>query len=305
MKTINLILHADRADDPLPVNHLAATISDYLAAIDPTTQTIIEPINNVYSWLMAINVLGTQTDLRIKRFFSISHAWESGLALGKHLSDDMEKSLDTKIEQLYGYFDTGGSDSDEPILAKGSNDYQHYNTYQMRISNLNLLPEQCKKNLQSTFEEAEGIFLIGCNTANEDWKENYHPTICDVFAEVIGKVVHGANYYSKVFGCIETQIAGPLLTYEWNQVELAYSEPEPDYPVLLVPGAWGVMQLVKYLLFRSSPEAGPFQLPPLSFYTPPPVSVDDPEKQWTDLYDVIGLYRKFMTPCYPKPGLLP
>ncbi|MFG0318174.1 MAG: hypothetical protein ACF8XB_12945 [Planctomycetota bacterium JB042] len=301
MSERNVIVHANDPGDELPVNHVAETLREFLAKRDASVPTEVVAVDDPIGWLRAVGALqpGPVAPPRIRHFFSLSHAWEGGLTLGPEHTGARKAELAAEIVRLGG---RGGEGEDAaPRLTEGPDDLTQYRTHQLRISNLRHLPAPIVQRLREVFADAVGIFVAGCNTANEDMIEDAAPTFCTELAAVLNKTVHGANYYSKVFGYVPDPSGDGTVDYEWESVDLAASAPHPGHPVLLVPASWGGRQLVKYLFLKSFPETGVFEFPPFGIEDPPDVDDVGVEKDWTELFDVIGLYRRFLTPCSPAP----
>jgi hypothetical protein len=162
-------------------------------------------------------------------------------------------------------------------LEYGPDDYTQIRTHQIRVSNLMLLPENAKDNMRLTFGEAEGVFVVGCRSAEQSDEPNLD-SFCQAFANTIGRTVHGAAHYFKVF---QRQEDG-----NWDKVDLYRSDPAPPAhkPVVLVPGAKGGGQYIKY----TSPK-------PLGLGRPDPTSASFPATE-----DLIALYQTMLSPCHPE-----
>lgn len=291
----NVILIADEdgsvsAGKQLPLNHIAESLKLHLETADPQTPTDIHIVRNALDYLEQCNAFRTPA-YKIRRFFSFSHAWPGGLilthydggipyqqpagAVGPEIHD---QSVFEQINFLYGdrrpkddsTFDDLASPADYP-LPVGNNDATEIKTHQMRVSNLIALPQAAIENLRLTFADAVGVYVVGCRTAQEFDVELLN--FAQAFADAAQKPVYGASYYSKVF---QRQADD-----QWVQVDLTRSSPAPDYaqnPVVLIPGARGGAQFLKYLWeYGRDPN-----LPPIP-----------------QTADLIALYQAMLTRCDP------
>jgi hypothetical protein len=292
-----VIAKEDQSIDPdaqLPLNHIANTLKKYLEIVDPGTPVDIIEVGDAIQYLQTLNAFRTPA-YKIRYFFSFSHAWPAGLKLThfqesgpgaipyeRGLGDSGPQIHDPELFNLINFL-YGASpsleDSDldleqsqfEPLLPVGENDYTQIKTHQIRVSNLIYLPPDALKNLQMTLQDCEGIFAVGCRTAEESDERNLD-SYAQALANISKKTAHGAAYYSKVF---HRNGEG-----NWEEINLTRTDPTPDNPVVLVPGSLGGLQYIKYLYEHGG--SGPRPLAPF------------PED-----FDLINLYRTMLVPCHP------
>lgn len=308
----NIILIADEdasvdANDQLPLNHIASSIKRHLEKIYPDTPTDIHVVRSALDFLKWCNAFRTPT-YRIRYFFSFSHAWPGGLKLTNYDDDvdyiQLDGSSDPQIHdaELYQlinfkYADLRAredtefdflADEEDYHLKWGPDDFNEIRTHQMRISNLRYLPQEAKDNMFHTFADAEGIYIVGCRTA--DLPDVPEPSFCQELANLLQKTVYGAAYYSKVFkfGQLPPEMIEPMFPMVsqqgqgWQQVDLSRTDPEPDpkNPVVLVPGTRGGYQYLYYRAFLGR---------------------DDPDiADFPETVDLLRVYEEMLTPCYPK-----
>lgn len=257
----------------LPLNHLADTVKAYLADIDPQTPTDIHEVSDAIGWLRPLQAFQTPT-YKIRRLFSFSHAWPGGLDLkhyprGTNYESDIHDPL--VLERLTQLYDPRlFADTSIELLPTGTDDERTVKTNQIRISNLRWLPAVVKARLRRTFAQSEGVYIVGCRTAQEDGVP--HPPFCSELANVIGRQVRGAAYYSKLFS--------PEPGGGWEERTVTRSSARPDeQPLVLVPGSYGTFQLVGYV----ATEGLPPQIPGF-----PPTS------------DLLEIYETFLRPTDPE-----
>ncbi|MGB7981428.1 MAG: FAD-dependent oxidoreductase [Candidatus Nanopelagicales bacterium] len=235
----------------LPINHTAESVRAYLATVDPGTRTDVHVVADPVEWLARLNAFDQPT-YRIRYLFSFSHAWPGGLDL-KHYpkGTDYETVIHdpTVMTRLGEVYDPRPFDqTSAATLPTGTDDLLTFKTNQIRIANLSFLPEEAKQRLRRTFTDAEGIYIAGCRTAQQEGVP--HPPFCAALAALIGKPVRGAAYYSKVFS--------PDAEGNWHQRDLTRDDPTPaDQPVVLVPGGYGRGQLAGYLWAHGLPPSLP------------------------------------------------
>ncbi len=290
----NLILIADEhasvpADKQLPLNHVAASLKLALETVDPHTPSDIHVVATPLDFLERCNAF-RDPPFKVRRLYSFSHAWPAGLVLTHHTgavpyrqpvgtigAEVHDEAVYDRMNFLYG--DNRPSEDSQPLdplnpfLPIGEDDLTEVKTNQLRIANLLLLPHEAVARLRVTFADADGVFLVGCRTAEQD--ESTRLSVAQVMADLIGRPVHGAAYYSKVF---QRDDDG-----EWDELDLARGDAAPDHaahPVVLVPGSLGGAQRVKYFF------AHDFELP----------DVVAPSGD-----DLPALYAACLTRCDPKP----
>lgn len=272
----NLVLYAAEkgtaAGDQIPVNHVARSIADYLGAIDPGTPTDTLEVGDPVDFLYRIGAHAGPLAYRVRRLFYVGHAYESGLILTDYPDGTPyekpasgsatlwihDADVATRLGELYG------------VSRKfGENDYTEFKTHQVRVSNLRLLPPFFKENLRWTLAKSEGIYLLGCRAADEiDLKET---TFCQELANVSGRPVHAAAYYSKFFS---SDAAG-----EWVPYHKTRSDPDPtDRQVILVP-AQGIGSAFAFFKRHQVLKSVPDPLPTC---------------------DLIAVYEHILTRCDPE-----
>jgi hypothetical protein len=294
----NLILIAEEhpsvdEDDRLPLNHVAESLRLALEAADPDVPTDVHVVDNVLAFLERINAF-QEPPFKVRRFYSFSHAWPGGLLLMNH--DDgvpyqqppgaigpeiHDPVIHDRLNFFYGdgrtRVDAEPLDLVEPLLPIGPDDLTEVKTHQLRISNFLVLPLEAITRLRLTFSDAIGVHLVGCRSA--EGEDVAGLSVAQAMADVIGKPVHGAAYYSKVF---QRADGGG-----WSELDLSRSDPAPHYaanPVVLVPGAKGGAQFIKYVLEHGS--------------GPPPLVAPQGE-------DLIAIYTATLTRCDPRASAAP
>jgi len=239
----NILLIAavdDSRDGQLPLNHVAASLKSHLERIDPDTPTDIYVVSNALEYLEHCNAFRPPA-YKIKYFFSFSHAWDGGLVLESY-GDDVpylrpagstgeqihDQALFEDINFMYG--DPRPTEG-VPLLPIGKVDTNTIRTHQMRVSNMNKLPDMAKQYMRMTFAETSGIFIVGCNTAGyaEYGKNAPLASFSKAFANVVGKTVRGAIYPSNVFQF--------MADGKWHKVSLERQDNPPDSPIILAPGS--------------------------------------------------------------------
>ncbi len=292
LRNIILIATEDAAvpeDDQIPINFAANSLKKYFDDQNNGISTEIFEVSNALEWLEAINAFRIP-QFQINYFFSLSHAWERGLNLVNYpdgtdyISTIHDPDLFDQINLVYGYpsdnenyasedFDEEVEDLVENVFEYGPNDFTQIRTHQIRISNLTKLPDIYRARLIHTFQKAKGIFLLGCNTDNEDVGPN--STFCDAFATLVRKQAYGAFYYSSFFT--------PDDDDEWEAIDISRQAPDsevPDGPIVLVPGKYGLIASLGYIwTYRALP-------PDLASFP--------------DDTDLLTVYRDMLTRCDPQ-----
>ena len=313
----NIILIADEdssvdADEQLPLNHIAAALKRHLEKVDANTPTDIHVVRHALDYLQWCNAFRLPP-YKIRYFFSFSHAWPGGLTLVNY-DDDVPyirtegasgpQIHDAVLYQLINFkyadlraredaeFDFGAEEEDY-LLKYGPDDFNEIRTHQMRVSNLCYLPQEAKEYMRQTFIDAQGIYIVGCRTA--DLPDVPESSFCQALANLLEKSVYGAAYFSKVFQWqlegLDDPVPGsvyPQPKYpRWEQISLDRTDPEPpaENPVVLVPGALGGGQ---YLYYRV-----PTKLRGLGRDAPD--IADFPETT-----DLLKVYEEMLTRCDPQ-----
>ena len=265
-------------DKQLPLNHVAASLKEFLEEVDPLTRTDVIEVRNTWDYLLLLGAIGGET-YEIRYFFSMSHAWPGGLVLtefdesvpylrpaggsGPQRHDERVHEL---LSQLYGY-----------SLDVGPLDTTQIRTNQFRISNLRWLPDEYRRRMRRTFANAQGIYILGCRNADED---DVNPvSFTRELANTLGKSVYGAAFKSKVLGRSLGQ---------WTLVDVGRQDPRPsERPLVLVPAA-GREHFELYLKRLDNPGTWDVASP-----IPPPIPIPP---QTTDLFVV---YRGMLTRVDP------
>jgi hypothetical protein len=227
---------------------------------------------------------------KVRRLYPFSHAWPGGLLLTHHDPDTVpylrtagstgpeihDPEVYDRMNFLYGdgrpREDMAMLDELEPYLPIGDDDISQFKTHQFRISNLLYLPREARARLRATFADAEGVYFVGCRSSEIDQATSLG--IAQAMADTIGRPVHGAAYYSKVFQLDDEG--------EWDTLDLSRADPAPVYasnPVVLVPGERGGGQFLYYVVSHRA-------LPP------DPVAPRG--------HDLMAVYEETLTRCDPK-----
>jgi hypothetical protein len=253
----NVVIYAAEKGTPvskqIPVNHAAESIAEFLRFIDLGTPTDVVEVGDPITFLHHIGAHFGPPQ-RIRYLFYLGHAYEAGLNLTNFPKDIPymppsggggslsihDPAVETALHNLYA-----------ASIPFGADDYSMFRTHQMRVSNLRLLPHGFRANLRDTLSEAEGIFILGCRSADQlNLKDT---TFCQELANVSGRPVYGAAYYSKF---LTPSDAGEWVEYHKNR-----TQPAPtDRQVVLVP-AQGIGSALLFLrrhqTFRSIPDPIP------------------------------------------------
>ena len=196
---ISILLYSSdvpNAGERIPVDDAAYTVRNWLTQAYPqdSTPDILQVENPLQVFERLRLFSGEQRHIRF--VFLFAHSNERGLALlnstdvtpaQNHWASRFDHSSQVKerLKDIYGsHIEFGGDERED------------FSTRHLYISNLTKLPRDLRRRLRASFKQAEGVFLLGCNS---DLNASSVLTISEIFATSAGVPVWGAGDTSRFY----------------------------------------------------------------------------------------------------------